>query len=403
MKLFYSVKATLLLAILFVSTRTFAQSPTQTTPGICTGVVANFNSNDNGFNSPSVYGGAFDSAFYYHAGRGYWTEYLPPTRVVAPGNDRVVTIISPPYINPNPTGTFNVGFYYITPNANTDEFQVRIISVTQTPMGTVTNVEASSGVQKFSDWSTPTAYNDNTSGVADPTNLMGNDQGTVCIRLVDQDIVNNPLTTFRVEISYLVRQRRFTVFDNLSIGPALSPLPVNFIGLVATRNSATSISLKWDVSEEINVDRYEVQRSENGTSFTTVGTVAANDKAIYAYTDNNAPKGNLFYRVRNIDIDGSSKFSGVVRIKGNAGASFSDKLIVYPSPASENITIEHRRILRGAQITISGMDGRIVRTIRPTEGSSHTPVTVTDLKPGMYIINFDDGGGVVQTTKFVRN
>jgi len=350
-----------------------------------------------------VYGGAFDSAFYYHAGRGYWTEYLPPTRTAAPGNDRVVTLISPPYINPNPNGTFNVGFYYIVPNANLDEFQVRIVSVTQTPMGTVTNIEASSGVQKFSDWSTPTAYNDMTAGVPDPTPLMGSDQGTVCIRLVDQDIVNSPLTTFRVEVSYLVKQRRFTVFDNLSIGPLLSPLPVNFIGLVANRNSATSISLKWDVSEEVNVDRYEVQRSENGTSFTTVGTVSANAKTIYSFTDNNAPKGNLFYRVRNIDIDGSSKYSGVVRIKGNASASFGDKLVVYPSPASENITIEHRKILRGAQITISGMDGRIVRTIRPTEGSSHTPVTVSDLKPGMYIIRFDDGGGVTQTTKFVRN
>ena len=403
MKLFYSVKATLLFSLVIAMTRSEAQSPTLTTPGICTGVVANFNTTDNGFNSPSVYGGAFDSAFYYHAGRGYWTDYLPPFRTAAPGNNRVLSIISPPYINPNPSGTFNVGFYYIVPNANVDQFQVRIVSVTQTPLGTVTNVEASSGVQFFSDWSTPTPYNDLTAGVPDPTAQMGSDQGTVCIRLVDQDIVNSPTTTFRVEVSYLIQQRRFVVFDNLSIGPLLSPLPVNFIGLVANRTSTTGVDLKWDVSEEVNVDRYEIERSENGASFTTIGTVSANGKSIYQFNDNTAPKGNLFYRVRNIDIDGASKYSGVVRIKGDASTSFGEKLLVYPSPASEQITIEHKRILRNATISINAMDGRQVRIIRPKEGASHTPVIVSDLKPGMYIIRFDDGSGLIQTTKFVRN
>ena len=403
MKLFYSVKASMLLTSLIWATGSIAQSPTLTTPGLCTGVIANFNTNNNGFNSPSVYGGAFDSAFYYHEGRGYWTDYLPPFRVEAPGNNRVLSIISPPYINPNPTGTFNVGFYYIVPNAQTDQFQVRIISVTQTPLGTVTNVVASSGVQTFANWSTPTPYDDLTAGVPDPTALMGDEQGTVCIRLVDEDIVNGPLTTFRVEVSYLIQQRRFVVFDNLSIGPLLSPLPVNFIGLVADRNTPSTVSLKWDVSEEINVERYEIERSENGTSFSTVGSVSANGKSIYAFADNTAPSGTLFYRVRNIDIDGSSRYSGVVRLKGNSNNSYGDKLLVYPSPASDQVTIEHRRIIRGGQITITGMDGRIVKTIRPTEGASHTPVIVSDLRPGMYIIRFDDGGGLTQTTKFIRN
>lgn len=70
-------------------------------------------------------------------------------------------IISPPYNNPNPTGTFNVGFYYIVNNPAVDRFQIRIISITQTPQGTITNVEATSGLQSFAAWSTPTPYVDN--------------------------------------------------------------------------------------------------------------------------------------------------------------------------------------------------------------------------------------------------
>ena len=141
MKKIYSAKA-ILIASLFISFFSNAQTPTTLGPGICDGVVANFNSNDNGFNSPSVYGSIFDSSLYYHSGRGYWTDYLPPFRTGGPGFPRVMNIISPPFVNPNPTGTFNVGFYYIVPDPAVDRFQIRIIAITQTPTGTVTDVKA---------------------------------------------------------------------------------------------------------------------------------------------------------------------------------------------------------------------------------------------------------------------
>src|SRR5688572_15081804 len=149
MKIMYSVKTLILAVSLLVGSIASAQTPTITTTGTCAGVIANFNTDDNGFNSPSIYGSIFDSSFYYHAARGYWTDYLPPFRTQAPGAPRVMNIISPPYNNPNPNGTFNVGFYYIVNNPSLDQFQVRIVSVTQTPSGTVTNIEATSGLQFF--------------------------------------------------------------------------------------------------------------------------------------------------------------------------------------------------------------------------------------------------------------
>src|SRR5258706_1379060 len=115
MKKLYFAKA-ILISFLFIATGANSQTPSQVGTGVCDGIVANFNTNDNGFNSPSVYGSIFDSSFYYHSGRGYWTDYLPPYRTTAPGFPRVMNIISPPYVNPNAVGTFNVGFHYIVPN-----------------------------------------------------------------------------------------------------------------------------------------------------------------------------------------------------------------------------------------------------------------------------------------------
>lgn len=406
MKRFYSVKTWLLSLFLLSGFFTSAQTPTITVPGNCLGVIANFNTDDNGFNSPSIYGSIFDSSLYYHAGRGYWTDYLPPFRVSPPaGTPRVTNIISPPYINPNPSGTFNVGFYYIVNNPVSDFFQVRIISVTSTPQGTVTNVEATSGVQSFAAWSTPTPYVDGVTAPIppDPTPFMGTFQGFVCIRLLDPDIVNAPNTTFRVEVSYLVNGPRFVVFDNLSIGPPQIPLPVNFIGLVANRNSDNSVDLKWDVSEEVNVIQYHVERSTNGANFLPVGTVAAKGKSIYGFTNYDVTPNTVYYRVKSEDPDGKVKYSGILRLKGNSANSYTDKIRLYPVPASDQVIVEHKQLERAAKLVISSVDGRVVQTIIPANRSSHTQINISAMAPGIYFVKLDDGTGDVQTVKLIKN
>ncbi len=403
MKSIYSLKTWLLSCAILMGFVAGSQVPTTITNGNCGSVIANFNTGDNGFNSPSIYGSIFDSSFYYHAGRGYWIDYLPPSRVNAPGFPRVLNIISPPYNNPNPVGSFNIGFYYIVNNPVADRFQVRIISVTTTGQGTVTNVEATSGLQSFSAWSTPTPYSDLTATVPDPTPFLTGFQGYACLRLVDADITNAINTTYRVEITYLVTDPFFAVFDNLSIGPVGSPLPVNFIGLVANRLTDNSVQLKWDVSEEVNIIEYQVERSSNGISFTNVGTIPSKGKSIYSLTDYTNISGTLYYRVKSVDFDGRTKYSGTIRIQGNSSSSHADKLMAYPNPANEEVTLEHRKVIRGTEMRIFSADGRIMKVVIPTEGSSHTPVNIAGFKPGLYFVRFDDKNGYFETVKLIKN
>jgi hypothetical protein len=401
MKKIYSARF-ILIGFLFITFLANSQTPTVVGPGICDGVVANFNTSDNGFNSPSVYGSIFDSSLYYHAGRGYWTDYLPPYRTGLPGFPRVMNIISPPYVNANPVGTFNVGFYYIVGNPVVDRFQVRIIAVTLTPQGTLTNVVATSGVQFFSNWSTPGGYIDGTTTgpVPDQTVLLNGSQGNICIRLVDPDITNDANTTYRVEVSYLINEATYTVFDNLSVGPQNSPLPVNFIGLVAQRNNK-NVDLKWDVSEEVNVREYQVESSTTGSSFTTVGTSAAKGKSIYTFTNFNAPAGTVYYRVKSLDIDGGYKYSGILKINGSN--SYSTGLVLYPMPATNEVTVQHRRLNANAKLMITSADGQIVKVINPIQGASHTPIDITKLVKGIYFIRLDDGTGDIQSAKLIKN
>lgn len=54
-----------------------------------------------------------------------------------------------------------------------------------------------------------------------------------------------------------------------------APLPLNFLGISAQRQSDGSRLISWDVAQELNVKNYIVERSTDGTSYTDAGAVVA--------------------------------------------------------------------------------------------------------------------------------
>lgn len=412
MKQVYSVLSkTLLMAYgVLIINQAQAQSSSTTAPGNCGVVVANFNSNSGNHASPSIYGGMFDSSFYYQPVRGYWTD-MDHDRTNPPTSPRVLSIISPPYVNPSPQGEFNVGFYYIVPNAAIDRFQIRIVSIAPGPGGTtVTNIVATSGVQFFNQWSSPHHYVDqavsNSNGTSPANPYLTGDSGHVCIKIVDADITNSPGTFYRVEIAYVlntpVTDNFFAVYDNLSIGAtsAPAPLPVNFIGIVANKIENNGVNIRWDVGDETNVQQYEVEKSTNGASFTTVGTVTAQHKYAYSFNDGSTKSPVIFYRVRSVDIDGRTKYSGIIKLSNNS--SYSNTIKVYPTPAQDQITVQHDLLNANARVIVTTMDGKVIKSITPGIGASNTMIDLSNLSSGMYIIRVNDGTGKTQTTTFIK-
>jgi len=93
-------------------------------------------------------------------------------------------------------------------------------------------------------------------------------------------------------------------------------LPLNLLSFTAVPEGANT-KLAWTSENQVNVNRFEIQRSsDNSSSFTTIGNVPANNSPSgrYAYTDINArnfmEKG--YYRLKIIDNDGLFKYSPVV-------------------------------------------------------------------------------------------
>jgi hypothetical protein len=238
-----------------------------------------------------------------------------------------------------------------------------------------------------------------------PNYTAGAPTATVCSVVSLSSLAGFPLGgkyRFRIELTPNTGSgggNQTIVFDNYRTNGTLSqlPLPVNFIGFDAKKlNSA--VQLTWKVAGEENVASYKIERSEDGRRFTTIGSVDVHGKDTYHYTDA-VSSSTIFYRIKNIDNDGKIRYSTIVRL---ANGKSSIVLKAFPQPVQNSLALHHPVISGRALINLSTADGRIVRSLVPAVGSMQTPVDMSTLQKGVYLLRFDAGDGDAHTLKVIK-
>jgi len=135
----------------------------------------------------------------------------------------------------------------------------------------------------------------------------------------------------------LTNNSRFTLATANSATTSL-PIKLIFFNAVADNNS---VLLRWATASESNSDFFEVQRSTNGTSWQSLSRVkaAGNSTSIlnYATTDPiDGITGNIYYRLKQVDFDGNSIYSGIQKIN----VENNKQLQVFPSPAQNVVYVQ---------------------------------------------------------------
>jgi hypothetical protein len=115
-----------------------------------------------------------------------------------------------------------------------------------------------------------------------------------------------------------------------------SILAVQFLSLKAYPNNK-NIIVEWKVENELNIKKYEVERSTDGSSFTMLNSVNARGNNLaalnYNYIDSGTEARDVFYRVKSIALDGSVQYSQVVKVSSEKSKA---KFSVYPNPITSN-------------------------------------------------------------------
>jgi len=128
------------------------------------------------------------------------------------------------------------------------------------------------------------------------------------LSVIDNTVVNFSVTA---DAASSASNRFMVVFG------AIRPLPIDVI-TITTQAKNNGVEVKWTSKTETDMDRYEVERSEDGTNFTKHNTTIAlgnsNTPVNYNWFDVAPVKGNNFYRIKAFDKTGLTKYSAVVKI-----------------------------------------------------------------------------------------
>ncbi len=115
---------------------------------------------------------------------------------------------------------------------------------------------------------------------------------------------------------------------------ANAALPLKLTSFTADKISGKEqVQLQWVTASEINTKNFEIQWGTDGISYLNTGSVNASGNSQldqhYTFTHNAPAKGNNYYRLKMIDIDGQFTFSPVATVKIEGSA---DGFLVAPNP-----------------------------------------------------------------------
>ncbi len=159
------------------------------------------------------------------------------------------------------------------------------------------------------------------------------------------------------------------------------------------------VLLTWEVKIENNLERYEIERSDNNRFFSMVGKVNATGSSHYQFADNiSALTGRrLYYRLKKLDKDGNFTYSDVFTVHVPLSLAFN----VYPNPVSNGVIhvqfaspVSSKSVLQLADVT-----GKVIQQISVSEGATNFTFAVKSLAKGSYLIQLIQPGSNTVTQK----
>ncbi|MDO6392240.1 GDSL-type esterase/lipase family protein [Pontibacter sp. BT731] len=110
------------------------------------------------------------------------------------------------------------------------------------------------------------------------------------------------------------------------------PLPVELTSFTGTL-SKVEVLLEWTTASELDNGYFQVERMQEGQPFSPIGRVDGNGTSSlshrYSFRDKSAPAGLLYYRLRQVDTDGTYSYSKVVAVHRSVATDFRVRL--YPT------------------------------------------------------------------------
>lgn len=185
-----------------------------------------------------------------------------------------------------------------------------------------------------------------------------------------------------------------------------APLPVQLLSFTATPQG-TAVRTAWATASEKNSAYFVVQRSANGSTFSDVQRVAAQGTSLlrhdYAAVDAQPLPGTSYYRLRQVDLDGTVAYSSVATVRFTSELA-APALAVYPNPsAGQRFQVLATGLAAtGGTVQLHDNVGRLVLTHTAPVGAAEATIQPAQpLASGLYLVTWQTADGQQLTTKLV--
>jgi len=162
-------------------------------------------------------------------------------------------------------------------------------------------------------------------------------------------------------------------------------LPQSLLSFTASK-SDNKVMLNFTTTNELKFASFDVERSPDGSSFTTIGTVTSEgDNGDYTYIDAHPLSSINYYRLKMIEQNGSYSYSKMVSIRYDKNGSIT----IFPNPAKDVVTVQLHMPAGAISLQIIDGMGRIVKkmTLQSSGNTLSTAIDISGLASGQYYIH----------------
>ena len=178
-------------------------------------------------------------------------------------------------------------------------------------------------------------------------------------------------------------------------------LPVELINFTAEEDeNSHAIHLTWATASELNNDYFVIERSSDAVSFDAIGQVQgagdSQERLDYNFTDTKPTTNLSYYRLKQVDFDGSHHYSSIISITSDGNY----QILVNPNPFETFTTIKVSGLRKDQQISviITDQSGKPLKRII---GGSEVKLYRDNLPSGLYIYQVYIGKQSLKTGKII--
>jgi hypothetical protein len=170
---------------------------------------------------------------------------------------------------------------------------------------------------------------------------------------------------------------------------------ISFNGL----RSGTDVLLNWSTLNEYDNTSFELQKSTDGVTFDAVKNIQSSSQGSYSFKDVYTANANVYYRLKQVDINDVVSYSGIVMVTPAGTSSFS----IFPNPATNLIQFSlDEKPHSAVRLRIFNTMGILMKNTTFTSNTGQQDIA--SLTPGNYTIELTELNSkkLLFTAKFIK-